>query len=109
MSAEKWSTTHSDTWEVNRRDTIGTVEHHAVCDAKGKIVAFAVDYSDEPFAELCTDHVALITAAPDMLEVLQDLAEIRDALMNDRDPSMTTEEWEAKWFAAMAKATGGAA
>jgi len=52
-------------------------------------------------------NARLITAAPALLEVLQDLAEIRDALMNDREPPMNTEQWEAKWFAAMAKATGG--
>jgi hypothetical protein len=49
----------------------GTLETHAVCDANGKIVAFAVDHTDKAFADLNTDHVSLIAAAPELLETLR--------------------------------------
>ena len=54
-------------------------------------------------------NARLIAAAPDLLEVLQDLMDCRDALLNNRELPMTTEAWETKCFAAIAKATGGAA
>jgi hypothetical protein len=61
-----WGTCPMNGWKVEL-DEIGTSEAHAVCDANGKIVAFAVDHSDQPFDHgLNTDHVHLLKAAPDM-------------------------------------------
>lgn len=47
----------------------------------------------------------LQAAAPELLEVLQDLMNCRQALMMGTDLPMTVEEWEAKAFAVLTKAT----
>ena len=66
-------------------------------------------HSQEDDKAVTQANARLIAAAPDLLEVLQDLMECRDALLNNRQLPMTTEEWETKCFAALAKATGSAA
>lgn len=44
-------------------------------------------------------------AAPELLEVLQDLMNCRQALMLGKELPITVEEWEAKAFATLTKAT----
>jgi hypothetical protein len=96
-----WHTCHMDEWRVSRAAS-GSTEAHAICDASGKIVAFAIDYSDDPFANLNTDHVSLIAAAPELLAALMNILEcdVQDCL-----PADLVEEART----AIAKATGGAA
>lgn len=74
-----WNTCHMDGWKINFDfKGEGTVETHAVCDANGKIVAFAVDHADSAFADLNTDHADLIAAAPDLLSCLIEMVEVHD-------------------------------
>jgi hypothetical protein len=67
-------------------------------------VAHSANLLDQ--CEQAIGDARLIAAAPDLLEVLQDIIECRYALLNNRELPMTTEQWEAKCFAAIAKATG---
>lgn len=71
-------------WQLGKDHEGWSVERHAngcdtsqiICDASGKVVAFAVDYSDRPFAELNTDHENLIVESPNLLKALKELIQI---------------------------------
>lgn len=88
-------------WSVDR-DALGSTQSVAICDDDGKIVAFAVDYSNKPFADLNTDHALLIAAAPDLLQACIYLAEGIEACG-------VTGVYLDQARAAIAKATGEAA
>lgn len=101
-----WDTCRTDGWCVNFDwKGEGTVEAHAVCDANGKIIAFAVDHADSAFANLNTDHANLIAAAPELLEALKAMVDAyrhHDGLGAD----LEFEPWTKAALDAIFKATG---
>lgn len=95
-----------DGWHIGR-DACGTTEAHAVCDAKGRVVAFAVDYSNEPFAaDLDTDHSLLIAAAPELLAELDVLISVLEVLTHDDGPKSLSRKYINHAYGVMAKAKG---
>lgn len=88
-------------WSVER-DALGSTQSVAICDDDGKIVAFAVDYSNRAFADLNTDHARLIAAAPELLAALNRIADMCAAPPNFSDKTIQDVA-----CAAIAKATGG--
>ena len=92
-------------WSISRRSK-STELKDIFISAGGEYVArVVVPYTSKSIEEY-EANARLIAAAPDLLEVLQDIIECRDALLNNRELPMTTEQWEAKCFATIAKATG---
>lgn len=93
-------------WSVER-NAVGSVEYQPICDADGKIVAFAVDYSNRAFAELNTDHAHLIASAPELLECLQEMiSEVRWWESEHECCAGKSDVKIQKAMAAIAKATG---
>ena len=90
----------ANNWSVDR-DTLGSTESVAICDDDGKIVAFAVDYSNKAFADLNTDHARLIAAAPDLLVALE-----RALDLGFDEEGAAWFNWRDQAFAAIKKAIG---